>query len=67
PAGRGPGDYVCQIMVISYAASGRQFLNTVRRARRAQADAPVLVSDPTMSLPYAEFHEPSGAAHRWVR
>ncbi|MET8751775.1 CHAT domain-containing protein [Streptomyces sp. NPDC004667] len=50
-----PGDYVCQIMVISYAASGRQFLDTVRRARRAPADAPVLVSDPTMSLPYAEL------------
>lgn len=50
-----PSDYVCQIMVISYAASGRQFLNTVRRARRAPADAPVLVADPTMSLPYAEL------------
>ncbi|MFE9632005.1 CHAT domain-containing protein [Streptomyces sp. NPDC006463] len=50
-----PRDYVCQIMVISYAASGRQFLNTVRRARRAPADAPVLVADPTMSLPYAEL------------
>lgn len=50
-----PHDYACQIMVISYAASGRQFLNTVRRARRAPADAPVLVADPTMSLPYAEL------------
>ncbi|MGE7384486.1 CHAT domain-containing protein [Streptomyces sp. NPDC004126] len=50
-----PSDYVCQIMIISYAASGGQFLNTVRRARRAPADAPVLVSDPTMSLPYAEL------------
>ncbi|MFG2335684.1 CHAT domain-containing protein [Streptomyces yangpuensis] len=54
PAGA-PSDYVCQIMVISYAASGRQFLNTVRRARRAPADAPVLIADPTMSLPYAEL------------
>ncbi|MEU9717177.1 CHAT domain-containing protein [Streptomyces sp. NPDC047976] len=50
-----PGDYVCQIMVISYAASGSQFLNAVRRGRRAPADTPVLVSDPTMSLPYAEL------------
>ncbi|MFF4422400.1 CHAT domain-containing protein [Streptomyces sp. NPDC001549] len=50
-----PSDYVCQIMIISYAASGSQFLNTVRRARRAPAAAPVLVSDPTMSLPYAEL------------
>ncbi|MFJ6782578.1 CHAT domain-containing protein [Streptomyces yangpuensis] len=54
PAGA-PRDYVCQIMVISYAASGRQFLSTVRRARRAPADAPVLIADPTMSLPYAEL------------
>ncbi|MFJ6466561.1 CHAT domain-containing protein [Streptomyces sp. NPDC091387] len=48
-------DWVCQIMIISYAASGRQFLNTVRRARRAPASAPVMVADPTMSLPFAEL------------
>ncbi|MFG2124269.1 hypothetical protein [Streptomyces sp. NPDC048710] len=35
PAGA-PRDHVCQIMVISYAASGRQFLDAVRRARRAR-------------------------------
>ncbi|MEV7280548.1 CHAT domain-containing protein [Streptomyces sp. NPDC093111] len=50
-----PNDYACQIMVISYAASGRQFLTTVRRARRAPTAAPVLVADPTLSLPYAEL------------
>ncbi|MFJ2585004.1 CHAT domain-containing protein [Streptomyces sp. NPDC087538] len=54
PAGA-PRDYVCQVMVISYAASGRQFLDTVRRARRAPASAPVLMADPTMTLPYVEL------------
>ncbi|WP_327174543.1 CHAT domain-containing protein [Streptomyces sp. NBC_01335] len=48
-------DWVCQIMIISYAASGRQFLSTVRRARSAPASAPVMVADPTMSLPFAEL------------
>ncbi|MFF5933102.1 CHAT domain-containing protein [Streptomyces sp. NPDC012508] len=50
-----PHDYVCQIVVVSYAASGRQFLNTVRRARRAPAACPVMVADPTMTLPYVEL------------
>ncbi|MFF3264886.1 CHAT domain-containing protein [Streptomyces sp. NPDC002932] len=50
-----PHDYACQIMVISYAASGRQFLNTVRRTRRDPAASPVLVADPTMTLPYVEL------------
>ncbi|MEU6671234.1 CHAT domain-containing protein [Streptomyces sp. NPDC046727] len=49
-----PHDYVCQIMVISYAASGRQFLDAVRRTRRAPAADPVLVSDPLVTLPHAE-------------
>ncbi|WLQ47107.1 CHAT domain-containing protein [Streptomyces poriferorum] len=50
-----PHDYACQILVISYAASGRQFLNTVRRTRRDPAASPVLVADPTMTLPYVEL------------
>lgn len=50
-----PHEYACQIMVISYAASGRQFLNTVRRTRRDPAASPVLVADPTMTLPYVEL------------
>ncbi|MER6348638.1 CHAT domain-containing protein [Streptomyces sp. NPDC001595] len=54
PAGA-PHDYVCQAMVISYAASGRQFLGTVRRGRRAPDTAPVLVADPTISLSFAEL------------
>ncbi|MGX1135184.1 hypothetical protein RKD49_007374 [Streptomyces glaucescens] len=50
-----PHDYVCEAMVISYAASGRQFLDTVRRAPRPPGDAAVLVADPTMTLTHAEL------------
>ncbi|WP_225826718.1 CHAT domain-containing protein [Streptomyces naphthomycinicus] len=48
-----PDEYLCQTMVISYAASGRQFLDAVRRTRRAPAADPVLVADATLSLDYA--------------
>lgn len=47
-------DYACQFAVISYAASGSQFLRTVRRARRDPAAAPVLVADPRQELTRAE-------------
>ncbi|MFD7455678.1 MULTISPECIES: CHAT domain-containing protein [unclassified Streptomyces] len=50
-----PHDYVCEAMVISYAASGRQFLDTVRRAPRVPGAAAVLVADPTMTLTHAEL------------
>lgn len=49
-----PKKYACQIMVISYAASGGQFLRTVRRSPRAPGAAPVLVADPRMDLTRAE-------------
>ncbi|WP_330307945.1 MULTISPECIES: CHAT domain-containing protein [unclassified Streptomyces] len=49
-----PYDYLCQTDVISYAASGSQFLRTVKRAPRDPAAAPVLLADPTMDLTYAE-------------
>ncbi|MBB5121294.1 hypothetical protein AF335_18210 [Streptomyces eurocidicus] len=45
---------LCQAVVVSYAASGGQFLRTVGRAPRDPAGAPVLVADPTMSLQYAD-------------
>ncbi|MFI2424348.1 CHAT domain-containing protein [Streptomyces sp. NPDC018955] len=61
PAGS-PHTYACQAMVFSYAASGRQFLDTVHRARRAPAADPVLVADPSMSLPHAELEV--AALHR---
>jgi hypothetical protein len=49
-----PYDYLCQALVITYAASGSQFLRTVKRAPRAPISAPALVADPTLDLTYAE-------------
>ncbi|MER7720420.1 CHAT domain-containing protein [Streptomyces flaveolus] len=49
-----PYDHLCQTAVISYAASGGQFLRTVRRAPRDPAASPVLVADPTMDLVHAD-------------
>ncbi|MEV5201205.1 CHAT domain-containing protein [Streptomyces sp. NPDC053720] len=57
-AARGPGGtspaYLCRTTVFSYAASGGQFLRTVRRAPRDPVAAPVLLADPTLDLTYAE-------------
>ncbi|WLQ47105.1 CHAT domain-containing protein [Streptomyces poriferorum] len=47
-------DRLCQVAVVSCAASGSQFLRAVQRAPRDPAAAPVLVADPTMSLDYAD-------------
>ncbi|MFJ9820837.1 CHAT domain-containing protein [Streptomyces sp. NPDC101151] len=49
-----PHDYVCQSLVISYAASGGQLLQTVKRARSDPAAAPVLIADPRQELTHAE-------------
>ncbi|MGW0708028.1 CHAT domain-containing protein [Streptomyces sp. NPDC002643] len=49
-----PYDYLCQALVISYAASGSQFLRTVKRAPRDPISAPAMVADPSLSLTYAE-------------
>lgn len=49
-----PYDYLCQALVISYAASGSQFLRTAGRAPRAPISAPALVADPTIDLTFAE-------------
>ncbi|MFF0199867.1 CHAT domain-containing protein [Streptomyces sp. NPDC005017] len=46
--------YACQIMVITYAASGGQFLRTAGRGRRDPGAAPVLVADPRFELTHAE-------------
>ncbi|MFI2506179.1 CHAT domain-containing protein [Streptomyces sp. NPDC018972] len=57
-AARSPGDaphrHLCETVVVSYAASGGQFLRTVGRAPRDPAAAPVLVADPTMDLVHAD-------------
>jgi hypothetical protein len=50
-----PHDHLCRTTVVSYAASGGQFLRTVRRAPRDPAAAPVLVADPNMGLLHAEI------------
>ncbi|MFD9880887.1 CHAT domain-containing protein [Streptomyces alboflavus] len=50
-----PYDYLCQALVISYAASGSQFLRTARRAPRDPVSAPAMVADPSISLTYAEL------------
>ena len=49
-----PHGHLCQRAVISYAASGSQFLRTLTRAPREPAAAPVLLADPSMDLTYAE-------------
>ncbi|MFK4267803.1 CHAT domain-containing protein [Streptomyces milbemycinicus] len=49
-----PYDYLCQALVISYAASGSQFLRTVKRAPRDPIAAPAMVADPSILLTYAE-------------
>jgi hypothetical protein len=54
PAGS-PHRYACEAMVISYAASGRQFADSVRRARRTPAADAVLVADPSLTLPHVEL------------
>ncbi|WP_405408218.1 CHAT domain-containing protein [Streptomyces decoyicus] len=52
--GDAPHDYLCRTTVVSYAASGGQFLRTVRRAPRDPMAAPVLLADPTLDLTHAE-------------
>ncbi|MFF0017375.1 CHAT domain-containing protein [Streptomyces sp. NPDC005374] len=49
-----PYDYLCQALVISYAASGSQFLRTVKRAPRDPISAPAMVADWSLTLTYAE-------------
>ncbi|MFE7569447.1 CHAT domain-containing protein [Streptomyces sp. NPDC057539] len=51
--GDAPRDHLCQTVVVSYAASGGQFLRTVKRAPRDPAASPVLLADPSMDLTYA--------------
>ncbi|MFF7637047.1 CHAT domain-containing protein [Kitasatospora sp. NPDC008050] len=46
--------YVCELMVLSYAASGREFLRSAARRRLAPASRPVLLADPRMDLTWAE-------------
>ncbi|MFJ1889739.1 CHAT domain-containing protein [Streptomyces sp. NPDC088170] len=51
---RGEYRYACQDLVVTYAASGGQFLAAVGRERLPVDAAPVLVADPRMDLTHAE-------------
>ena len=47
--------YACAEAVVSYAASGRQLVDVVRRPARDVAADPVIVGNPTLDLTYAGF------------
>ncbi|MFB7470725.1 CHAT domain-containing protein [Kitasatospora sp. NPDC056184] len=47
--------YACETTVLSYAASGREFLRAAARERLAPGARPVLVADPQMDLTRAEL------------
>ncbi|WP_431983547.1 CHAT domain-containing protein [Streptomyces qinglanensis] len=53
-AGAAGREHLCRTTVVSYAASGGEFLRSVRRAPRDPAAAPVLLADPGMDLAHAE-------------
>ncbi|MER6916540.1 CHAT domain-containing protein [Streptomyces sp. NPDC000594] len=48
------GGYLCRSTVLTYAASGDEFLRSVRRARAPLAERPVLVADPSDELQWAQ-------------
>ncbi|MDT0269001.1 CHAT domain-containing protein [Streptomyces sp. DSM 44915] len=52
-AARVAAGYVCQVAVVSYAASGAQFVTAAGRARLAPRARPVLVADPRLDLLWA--------------
>lgn len=55
PAGaRRPYVYACEDAVISYAASGGEFLRAARRARVPASERAVLVADPSGDLTWAQ-------------
>jgi hypothetical protein len=50
-----PARYACQDVIISYASSARQFIETSRRRPRPWPQAPVLIGDSGKTLPDAEL------------
>lgn len=46
--------YVCESVVVSYAASGGEFLRAARRGRMAAGERAVLVADPSGDLMWAQ-------------
>ncbi|GAA2260371.1 hypothetical protein GCM10010232_59390 [Streptomyces amakusaensis] len=76
PSATRPGRRVhaCEYAVISYAASGGEFLRSVRRGRTPVGLRPVLVADPTGDLDWARdevsalrtaFYPGGAAVHGW--
>ncbi|MBI0293059.1 CHAT domain-containing protein [Streptomyces sp. PRKS01-29] len=51
---RRPYAYACEVAVISYAASGGEFLRAARRGRVPASERAVLVADPTGDLTWAQ-------------
>ncbi|MBO1416198.1 CHAT domain-containing protein [Streptomyces sp. FH025] len=49
-----PHRYVCEIAVLSYAASGREFLRAAARERLSPGGRAVLVADPRLDLTFSE-------------
>ncbi|MER5766913.1 CHAT domain-containing protein [Streptomyces sp. NPDC001985] len=54
PTLRRAHSHLCEHAVLTYAASGAEFLRSARRARMAVGERPVLVADPTGDLAWAE-------------
>ncbi|MEU1667466.1 CHAT domain-containing protein [Streptomyces sparsogenes] len=71
--GRRPYTYVCEVAVVSYAASGGEFLRAARRGRMAAGERAVLVADPSGDLMWArdevaalrEAYYPGAQVYGW--
>ncbi|GAA2361768.1 CHAT domain-containing protein [Streptomyces cuspidosporus] len=68
-----PYTYVCEVAVVSYAASGGEFLRAARRGRMAVGERAVLVADPSGDLLWArdevaalrEAYYPGARVYGW--
>ncbi|EDY47238.1 conserved hypothetical protein, partial [Streptomyces clavuligerus] len=73
PAPSRPRAYLCERAVVSYAASGGEFLRATARARRRPDERVVLVADPTADLEWAQdevlalrdAHYPDALLYGW--
>ncbi|MER6139470.1 CHAT domain-containing protein [Streptomyces sparsogenes] len=70
---RRPYTYVCEVAVVSYAASGGEFLRAARRGRMTAGERAVLVADPSGDLLWArdevaalrEAYYPGAQVYGW--
>ncbi|MFI2210538.1 CHAT domain-containing protein [Streptomyces sp. NPDC020141] len=73
PGGTRTYSHACEHAVVSYAASGGEFLRSARRGRMPAGLRPVLVADPTGELDWAQeevsgvrdAYYPGAAVHGW--